>query len=65
MSRAIVTTGRKYVALAELPPGLVDARAVETRIVEPIRALLVRGEADGTLRRPRCGSAARHVPRHR
>ncbi|RKT87278.1 DNA-binding transcriptional regulator, AcrR family [Saccharopolyspora antimicrobica] len=50
LSRAIVTTGRKYIALVELPPGLVDARAVETQIVEPIRALLARGVADGTLR---------------
>lgn len=50
LARAMVTTGCKYIALADLDPALLDCQAVEQRIMTPLRALLDRGITDGTFR---------------
>jgi AcrR family transcriptional regulator len=50
VTRAVVTTGRKYMALDNLASEFIDAQAVERQITAPLEALLRRGAADGTLR---------------
>lgn len=50
LTRALVTTGRKYIALADLPRDLIDAEEVDSRMMAPLRALLRRGVKEGVLR---------------
>jgi AcrR family transcriptional regulator len=50
VARAVVMTGHKYIALADLDSAVIDTRTVERQVMAPLHALLQRGAVEGALR---------------
>jgi TetR/AcrR family transcriptional repressor of mexCD-oprJ operon len=50
VARAVVMTGHKYIALADLDSAVIDKRTVERQVMAPLHALLQRGAVEGALR---------------